>query len=157
MLGSFAGRPIQPRRQRSHLDTSGPLVDDELVDGEYAELRKLEATTRKTLFTVDATARDVPALSDVNALVKMATAAVDHGNGHVLRTSSVRFPNGAVTCVLILAESHLSFHTWPEEDLVAIDLFGCGAIDAEAVVARLVADLGLTDVTVRRLERGRDG
>ena len=56
--------------------------------------------------------------------------------------------------MLILAESHLSVHTWPEEQLVAIDLFSCGAIDGEAVIGALVSDLGLTSVAISRLPRG---
>ncbi len=72
----------------------------------------------------------------------------------MLDSSDVVFPNGAITLVLILAESHLSVHTWPEECLVAIDLFSCGAIDGEAVIDALVTDLGLNSVTISRLPRG---
>jgi S-adenosylmethionine decarboxylase len=64
------------------------------------------------------------------------------------------FPNGAITLVLILAESHLSIHTWPEENLVAIDLFSCGAIDGPAVLAGLIGALVLTEVTTREVRRG---
>jgi S-adenosylmethionine decarboxylase len=56
--------------------------------------------------------------------------------------------------VLILAESHLSVHTWPEEDLIAIDLFSCGSIDGEAVISELTRSLRLNAVSVRRLDRG---
>jgi S-adenosylmethionine decarboxylase len=56
--------------------------------------------------------------------------------------------------VLILAESHLAFRTWPQEDLVAVDLFTCGAIDADRVVAELTAALRLADIRVQRVERG---
>ena len=78
------------------------------------------------------------------------------GGGHVLGTSHVVFPNGAVTLVLILAESHLSIHTWPEENLIAIDLFSCGAIAGERVLAELGRELRLTDARVRELARGRE-
>lgn len=64
------------------------------------------------------------------------------------------FPNGAITLVLILAESHLSVHTWPEEQLIAIDLFSCGAIDGQAVISGLVRRLRLEEVSVRTLGRG---
>ncbi|HZC39268.1 MAG TPA: S-adenosylmethionine decarboxylase, partial [Streptosporangiaceae bacterium] len=64
------------------------------------------------------------------------------------------FPNGAVTLVLILAESHLAIHTWPEEHLIAVDLFSCGAIDGERVIAELAGRLGLTRLRVRELSRG---
>jgi S-adenosylmethionine decarboxylase len=57
----------------------------------------------------------------------------------------------------VLAESHLSIHTWPEEEMVAIDLFSCGAIDGRLVVDHLVRDLRLESVTVRELPRGARG
>jgi len=87
-------------------------------------------------------------------LAAAACAAVEAGGGHVLDETAVVFPNGAVTLVLLLAESHLSVHTWPEERLVAVDLFSCGAIDGQAVVDELVRRLGLHQVAVRRVERG---
>ena len=36
-------------------------------------------------------------------------------------------PDGGVSGVLVLAESHMSIHTWPERDFAAIDIFMCGA------------------------------
>jgi S-adenosylmethionine decarboxylase len=120
----------------------------------YGDLRRQEARTPKVLYAVDATFTPSSPVSDISQLTAMASAAVRAGDGHVLETSHVIFPNGAVTLVLILAESHLSIHTWPEEDLVAIDLFSCGAIDGQAVVDDLVAALQLQTVTIRRVDRG---
>ena len=94
------------------------------------------------------------AVTDIGDLTAYATAAVQAGQGNVLDASHVIFPNGAITLVLILAESHLSIHTWPEENLIAIDLFSCGAIDGEAVIADLVRSLELENVTVRPVQRG---
>ncbi len=36
-------------------------------------------------------------------------------------------PDGGVSGVIVLAESHISIHTWPERDFAAIDIFMCGA------------------------------
>lgn len=108
----------------------------------------------KLLYAVDARCPASSAVHDLAALTEAAKAAVSAGAGHVLAAAHEVFPNGAITLVLILAESHLSVHTWPEEGLVAIDLFSCGAIDGEAVIAHLAAALGLTEVTTRRLPRG---
>jgi S-adenosylmethionine decarboxylase len=124
------------------------------VASRYADLRRQEARTPKMLYAVDATITASSPVADVARLIEVATAAVRAGNGHVLEVSHVAFPNNAVTLVLILAESHLSIHTWPEEDLIAIDLFSCGAIDGEAVVADLVRSLELEHVTVRPVPRG---
>ncbi|MGB0748220.1 MAG: adenosylmethionine decarboxylase [Magnetospiraceae bacterium] len=35
-------------------------------------------------------------------------------------------PNGGISGVIVLAESHISIHTWPERQFAAIDLFMCG-------------------------------
>jgi S-adenosylmethionine decarboxylase len=109
---------------------------------------------RKLLWTVDGSPAPGSPVSDIARLTDTATAAVRAGNGHVLGTSHVIFPNGAVTLVLILAESHLAIHTWPEEDLVAVDLFTCGTIDAGRVAAELVTGLRLRDTRIQQVERG---
>lgn len=44
---------------------------------------------------------------------------------------------GGVTGVLLLAESHISIHTWPEQNYAAIDIFMCGKCDVENAVAKL--------------------
>lgn len=111
------------------------------------------AVARRLLYAVDATLTAASPVSDITELTAVATAAVRAGDGHVLDTSHVIFPNGAVTLVLILAESHLAIHTWPEENLIAIDLFSCGAIDGQRVAAELTRRLALTDVHIQQVDR----
>lgn len=120
----------------------------------YTELRRQEAASPKTLFAVDASCDAGSPVHDLATLTAQAMTAVAAGAGHVLDSSHVIFPNGAITLVLILAESHLSVHTWPEENLVAIDLFSCGKIDGALVIDQLVRELRLTSVTVRQVPRG---
>ena len=105
----------------------------------------------KTLFTVDALVDDCP---DANATLDAAERAVAAGSGTVMDTSMVVFPNGAATVVLVLAESHLSIHTWPEENLVMVDLFSCGQIDGDKVMAELRDRLGLRQVREHKINRG---
>ena len=51
----------------------------------------------------------------------MATGAtILHGHFHHFG------PNSGVSGVLVLAESHVSIHTWPERDYAALDIFVCG-------------------------------
>ena len=123
----------------------------------YTELRRHEAVSPKMLYAVDARGAQNSPVHELASLTATAVAAVEAGGGHVLDASDVVFPNGAITLVLILAESHLSVHTWPEEGLVAIDLFSCGAIDGEAVIDALVSGLRLKSVTISRLPRGAVG
>lgn len=108
----------------------------------------------KQLYAIDAGVADWRVLTDPDALLSVARSAVDAGGGRVLDEAIVVFPNGAVTLVLVLAESHLSLHTWPEERLVAVDLFTCGAIDGTRVIESLRIGLGLRSLTVRQVRRG---
>ena len=43
-------------------------------------------------------------------------------------------PNGGISGVAVLAESHISIHTWPERGYAAIDVFMCGAAEPHKVV-----------------------
>jgi S-adenosylmethionine decarboxylase len=120
----------------------------------YTELRRQEALSPKRLYALDAVCTPASPVRDVAQLTGLAVSAVQSGGGHVLETSHVVFPNGAVTLVLILAESHLSIHTWPEENLIAVDLFSCGSIDGQRVLDELVAALRLDHISVSELGRG---
>ena len=127
-----------------------------LAPGRPADLQAAAATpVPKQLWTVDASLTPGSPVSDITELTASATAAVQAGGGTVLDSSHVIFPNGAVTLVLILAESHLAIHTWPEENLIAIDLFSCGSIDAGRVAAELTRLLRLDGAQIRWLARGR--
>src|SRR5580692_10158774 len=123
----------------------------------YPQLPRQEPLAPKFLYAVDARLTPFSPVADITRLTSLTAAAVEAGNGHVLDTSHVVFPNGAITLVLILAESHLSIHTWPEEHLIAIDLFSCGAIDGERVLSELTRALRLEKITINQVERGLPG
>ena len=57
------------------------------------------------------------------ALCEAATAA----GATILHSHTHRFsPYGGVSGVVVLAESHITIHTWPEREYAAIDIFMCG-------------------------------
>jgi S-adenosylmethionine decarboxylase len=58
-------------------------------------------------------------------------ATILHGHFHHFS------PNGGVSGVLVLAESHVSIHTWPERDYAALDIFVCGECDPYKAIAAL--------------------
>jgi S-adenosylmethionine decarboxylase len=64
-------------------------------------------------------------------------------------------PGHGVTGVALLAESHISIHTWPEHGYAAIDIFLCGpANDLDAALGALMQRLGATQCEERRITRG---
>lgn len=46
-----------------------------------------------------------------------------------------------ITGVLVLAESHISIHTWPEKNYAAIDVFMCGTCDPEVAVDHITSKI----------------
>ncbi len=106
------------------------------------------------LYIVDCTYAADDVVGDVSAIEAAVRNAVqDTGGGRVITSSNVVFDNGAVTLVMILAESHVSVHTWPESNRVAIDLFSCGTIDGRATIAQLISTLGLEEANIREIQR----
>jgi S-adenosylmethionine decarboxylase len=63
-------------------------------------------------------------------------------------------PNGGVSGVVVLAESHISIHTWPERNFAALDVFMCGECDPYKVIPFLQAAFDPTTVEVDEQRRG---
>jgi len=59
-----------------------------------------------------------------------------------------------VSGVAVLAESHISVHTWPEIGYGAFDVFMCGEADPWRAVAVLKRHFQTEDVRVKELRRG---
>jgi S-adenosylmethionine decarboxylase len=63
-------------------------------------------------------------------------------------------PNGGVSGVVVLAESHISIHTWPERDFAAVDIFMCGACDPYKAIPVLKAAFKPTTINLGEQRRG---
>ena len=46
-----------------------------------------------------------------------------------------RFEGGGLTGYLLLSESHIAFHTYPEHRYIALDIFSCGGADSKAALS----------------------
>ncbi|MDV2504237.1 MAG: adenosylmethionine decarboxylase [bacterium] len=58
--------------------------------------------------------------------------------------------------VVLIAESHISIHTFPEKGFVSVDLFSCKWFDTEAAVKEVEETFGLKKLEVNHLDRGRE-
>jgi S-adenosylmethionine decarboxylase len=87
-----------------------------------------------TLHALDAWVRDPYVLTDEARLHSLLHAGAAAGGATVVGEEFFVFPNGAVTGVLLLAQSHLSIHTWPELSLANVDLLSYGFVRGDVVL-----------------------
>ena len=69
---------------------------------------------------------DYEKLNDESFLRCILNKAAKLAKAKVLNTISNKFEPQGVTAIALLAESHISIHTWPESNYSAIDIFTCG-------------------------------
>jgi S-adenosylmethionine decarboxylase len=66
------------------------------------------------------------ALTDVDAVHRMMIEAATAARATIMESAFYRFQPQGVSGTVILAESHLSIHTWPERGYAAMDFYTCG-------------------------------
>ena len=69
---------------------------------------------------------DCEKLNDESFLRCTLNRAAKFANATVLNLISNKFEPQGVTAIALLAESHISIHTWPEYHYSAVDIFTCG-------------------------------
>ena len=69
---------------------------------------------------------DCEKLNDESFLRCSLTKAAKIAKATVLNLMSNKFEPQGVTAIALLAESHISIHTWPESNYSAVDIFTCG-------------------------------
>lgn len=88
-------------------------------------------------------------------LQSLAEEAARRGGATVVGEAGHQFMPRGASGVVLLAESHLAFHTWPEEGYVALDLFTCSQdLDVDMIFTALRRATGAQRVTTRCIERG---
>lgn len=85
-------------------------------------------------------------LDDAEYIEDLLEAAAVQAGMTVLHKASHQFDPQGVTAFVMLAESHISIHTWPEKMEAALDVFTCGESDGKVAVDFIV--LGLSGMTL---------
>ena len=111
------------------------------------------AGLRMRLWTMDARVRDPSVLVDGEHLRRTLHHAAAAGGATVLGEEFCVFANGAVTGVLVLAQSHLSLHTWPELSLANVDLLTYGDMPGEEILRTVERGIGAERCEIRCMTR----
>ena len=101
---------------------------------------------------------DAGNLSSVRAVEEALNRAARESGATVLH--SYMHPFGAqkgVSGVVVLAESHIAIHTWPERGYAAVDVFMCGACDPYRAVAVLEEAFAPGRIEISEHRRGAAG
>lgn len=103
-------------------------------------------------YLIDANVKQPSLLLDASKLRNIFTAALD--GFCVLNFVDHKFgKGGGVTGLFLLAESHCSYHTYPESAYIAIDVFTCGREPSE-IVPKLIDALDCEHHVIRYQRRG---
>ena len=94
-------------------------------------------------------------LNDLKFLKTMLIAAANEAGATVLGESFHQFNPHGVSGVVIIAESHLFIHTWPECGYAAVDIFTCGnTVQPEKANKRVITELEAKSHSIMMIQRG---
>lgn len=94
-------------------------------------------------------------LEDEIKIRDLLMRAAKSAGASVLQVKTHHFGEGqGVSGVAILAESHISIHTWPERSFAAFDIFMCGNTNPELSLDFLTKTFKPKKVDIRKLKRG---
>jgi S-adenosylmethionine decarboxylase len=94
-------------------------------------------------------------LNDIDHIEATLRRCVEASNATLLHIHLHRFQPSGVSGVAVLAESHISIHTWPEAGYAALDVFMCGSADPDKCIPVLREAFSAKRVGVNELLRGQ--
>ena len=98
---------------------------------------------------------DREVLNDLSFIKGLLPAAASEAGATVLGESFHQFKPQGVSGVVIIAESHLFIHTWPECGYAAVDIFTCGnSVKPEKAAQKLIRELGAKSHSILEIQRG---
>jgi S-adenosylmethionine decarboxylase len=94
-------------------------------------------------------------LDNIQAIEDMMVAAAKKANAEIIKVVFHRFEPHGVSGVVVISESHLTIHTWPELQYAAIDIFTCGEhVDPWVALDSITQTLKAEDANVIEISRG---
>lgn len=97
---------------------------------------------------------DGTVLNDVAGIRSRMVRAAELTGATVLGEMFHAFSPYGVSGTVVIAESHLSIHTWPENGYVAVDIYTCGGLDPRIGFDYLYESLGAKQSRIQEILRG---
>lgn len=94
------------------------------------------------------------ALNDLHLIRTAMLTAAEEMQVTILSDYFHQFSPQGVSGAVVIAESHLTIHTWPEDGYAAVDFFTCGEADPYKGFMTLARELGSATIKVVEMERG---
>ena len=95
-------------------------------------------------------------VNDIEHIEATLRRCVEAASATLLHIHLHHFQPSGVSGVAVLAESHISIHTWPEIGYAALDVFMCGSADPDKCIPVLREAFSAERVGVNELLRGQD-
>jgi S-adenosylmethionine decarboxylase proenzyme len=105
-------------------------------------------------FLIELFGCDAELLDDAQALRGLLCSAAEAAGARVVAEVFHPFAPHGVTGVVVIEESHLSIHTWPETGYAALDFYTCGEARPERAIELLTGKLRASRVEVLAIARG---
>ena len=93
-------------------------------------------------------------LDDLEFIERSLLEAVRRSGATIIDSVFHRYAPQGVSGVVVIAESHMSIHTWPEKGYVAVDIFTCGGLDPRPGFRYLAESLGAKSSRLQEILRG---
>ncbi len=98
---------------------------------------------------------DPKILKNLEKVRKILVSAAKEAKATIINNSFHEFNPFGISGVVVIAESHLTIHTWPEYGYAAVDIFTCGdIIKPERAVSYLVKKFDCKNPSVVEMKRG---
>jgi S-adenosylmethionine decarboxylase len=95
-------------------------------------------------------------LDDIDLVESTLRRCVDAARATLLHIHVHHFQPNGISGVAVLAESHISIHTWPDASYAALDVFMCGNASPDACIPVLREAFQAARVEVNELLRGQE-
>ncbi|RLE87465.1 MAG: adenosylmethionine decarboxylase [Thermoprotei archaeon] len=115
----------------------------------------VKASTVGYHYIVEASGCDPEVLSDSDKLRDILTTAAKIGKMDIRVIHFYKFSPTGVSGMIVVSESHVSIHTWPEEGYAAIDVYICGTkSEPEKTLEYILENIRAQYAHITELKRG---